>query len=280
MLRRPAFAGTFYPPYAEGLKLSIEKCFNHPLGPRKRPEIASSCGNLKGVVVPHAAYMYSGPIAAHSYLDIAQNGRPDSFILLGPNHNGIGMSESVVAKGTWETPLGKVGIDTELAEMIASNCDACTMDDYGHWGEHSIEVQLPFLQYIFGDFKFVPISMNDQTLKPSVSVGKAMAKAIKESGRNVVMVASSDFNHHEFKDVTASKDKLAIEKILKFDVGGLFSVLKERYITMCGYGGVAAVMTASKELGASTAKLLKYATSADNGGDYSATVGYGAIEFR
>ena len=284
-MRRPAVAGRFYPGSSESLTKEIEQCFLHDLGPKKLPELGNA-RKLKGLVVPHAGYVYSGPVAAHSYLALAEDGFPETFIIIGPNHTGLGKGVSITAE-TFKTPLGEVPADVELADKLVQG--VIKSDSLGHKEEHSLEVQLPFLQFIKKDFKIVPISMQDQSFKTSLEVGEIIGEAC--TGKDVVVIASTDFTHAGFMysqlippsmsagEYAKSQDDLAIEPILKLNAQALINTVKKNKITMCGYGCVASMIFAAQALGAKSAELLQYASSYDiEPGDHA--VGYGAIKLE
>jgi len=276
-IRKPAVAGLFYEGTPESLKKRLEWCFKHKLGPGKLPRVnPRGSRRMVGLVVPHAGYMYSGPVAANAYYALALDGIPEIFIILGPNHQGVGSLIATCESEVWQTPLGDVLVDTRLAKEIVKESGIVDIDDEAHKYEHSIEVQLPFLQYVYrSSFKIVPITMMLQDIESSKVLGNALAKVLKES--NAVIIASSDFTHYEPHDVAKSKDMKAIEKILRLDSEGLFDVVRRNNITMCGVGPVATMLTAAKLLGASVTQLLRYATSGDITGDKAQVVGYGAI---
>jgi len=276
-VRRPAVAGTFYAGDPVSLKRQIEECFKSPIGPGRLPG-PSPRGEKRiiSLISPHAGYMYSGPVAAHGYLSLAESYRPSLVILLGPNHTGMGSGVSLMASGIWETPLGRVEIDEEVAREIHRLSGIIDLDDLAHLGEHSIEVQLPFLQYIMGGFKIVPIAMMMQDLATSREVGRAVGEAVK--GRDALIIASTDFTHYESQSEAERKDGKVIEAILSLDEEKVIDTVYRYNVSMCGYGPVAAAVTASKILGAEKATLLKYATSGDVTGDRYQVVGYASIE--
>ena len=234
---------------------------------------------MVGLVVPHAGYMASGPVAAHAYYHLAKDGKPDVIVIFGPNHTGRGSALSIMNEGVWRTPLGDVEIDTETADQILQASSIIDVDEMAHAYEHSIELQLPFLQYLYGsDFKFVPICFRMQDLESSREVGKATAKALK--GKNALVIASSDMTHDEPQETAEKKDGLAIEAAIKMDEELYYSTVESYAISTCGYGPTIAAITAAKELGAKKAQLLCYKTSGDIFGDYhSRIVGYAAIAF-
>jgi AmmeMemoRadiSam system protein B len=287
-IRKSSVAGQFYEANNIALNNSIIECFLDDRGPGALPKINKGNKKVKGFVVPHAGYIYSGAIAAHSYDFLASNGFADTFIILGPNHTGMGSGVSIMTEGAWQTPISIVPINEKLAKSI--NKGIIDKDENAHYYEHSIEVQLPFLQYCAGNkkFDFVPICMAMQDFETSDEVGKIIADAIKKSDKNIVIIASSDFSHAGFNymsmppeglriDQFAEKqDKMAIKQILQINPKGLIDTVHLNNITMCGYGPVASMLTASKILGANKAELLKYGTSYEVHPSTSC-VGYGAL---
>lgn len=278
-LRHPSQAGMFYAGTAQALRAQIEKCFTHKLGPGKLPKVAErKLQSIVGLVCPHAGYMYSGPVAAHAYSNLAADGKPDIVVLFGPNHLGRGSALALMMEGVWRTPLGDVEIDTVTANLILKESSIIDVDDSAHAYEHSIEVQLPFLQYLYGSaFKFVPICFLMQDLQSSREVGTAVAKALAD--KNALVIASTDMTHYEPQEMAEQKDKAAIEATLKLDAERLYSTVEARHITMCGYGPTIAAITAAKALNTKETELLCYKTSGDITGDYSSVVGYASIAF-
>jgi AmmeMemoRadiSam system protein B len=278
-IRLPSQAGAFYAGTAESLKRQIEGCFLHTLGPGNIPKVAKAGPRrIVGLVCPHAGYMYSGPVAAHAYYSLALDGKPDIVVLLGPNHTGYGSGLAVMNEGFWRTPLGDVEVDKGIADRIVKESRLIDVDDSAHRYEHSIEVQLPFLQYLFGSgFKIVPICFLMQDLHSAREVGQAAAKALTE--KNAIIVASSDMTHYEPQRSAEKKDKLALQAVEAMDEAKFYSVIEDHSITACGYGPIIALITAAKFLGAKEAKLLCYKTSGDVIGDYSSVVGYAAVQF-
>ena len=235
--------------------------------------------NLLGLIVPHAGYKYSGPVAAHSYYQLASAGIFESVIILGPNHTGLGSGVSTMTEGEWNTPLGDVPIDADLAREIVDSSDLVDVEDEAHRNEHSIEVQLPFLQFIYPRrFKFVPICMMLQDLKTSIEIGEAVAKVAEKHGAAVL--ASSDWTHYEPQEEAESKDKQALDAALQMNEKKFQEIIEERSISACGYGPVTAMLHAAKVRGAKNGKLLSYQTSGDITGDKSAVVGYAAASFE
>ncbi|MBM4240093.1 MAG: AmmeMemoRadiSam system protein B [Euryarchaeota archaeon] len=279
MIRKPAVSGLFYEGDATSLKRRIKWCFEHELGPGKLPEKMGHERNIKGVLNPHAGYVYSGPIAAHSVYKIVDDGFPEAFIILCPNHTGLGSGVSTMLEGEWETPLGNVQIDDEFAEKLIETTDIVDPHPAAHIQEHSCEVQIPLLQYFSNDFKIVPICMWMQDLETSFEIGISIKKAAEEIGRDIVLIASSDFTHYQPQDVAYEKDMQVLDAIKSFDERLMIRRVSELNVTMCGYGPVASTIVASKGLGAHKGEIIKYATSGDITGDYSSVVGYASAVF-
>ena len=273
-VRRPVVAGAFYAGTKEALRRQIEECFRHELGPGEIPEPAEGpLEDLLALVCPHAGYMYSGPVAAHAYARLAESGRPDVAVIIGPNHTGYGSSVAVSPSGAWRTPLGDVEVDVELARAIAEGADIASLDEEAHMFEHSVEVQLPFLQFLYGrGIRVVPICMRFQDIRTSTELGKAIAEAVR--GLNAILIASTDLTHYEPHDVAVKKDSEVIRAVEALDVSALYRAVEEIPVSMCGYGPVATAIVASLELGAKRGELLKYATSGDITGDKRSVVGY------
>lgn len=274
-LRQSAVAGMFYAGTARELEKQIERCYEHELGPGVIPR-ANSSGprEIVAVVVPHAGYDYSGPVAAHAYKQLADDGVCATAVILGPNHTGYGYPVSLWAGAAWKTPLGDVEIDQELAQSFLGG--AIRADAAAHIHEHSIEVQLPWLQHIYRSVRIVPIAMLAQDIETARVVGEAVARA----GDDTVIIASSDFTHYEPHPIAVEKDSALIEAIVALDEEELYRRCEKLDCTMCGYGPVAAAIVAAKRRKAREASLLKYATSGETSGDFSRVVGYGAIVIR
>ena len=278
-VRRPCQAGAFYEGTSDALKRQIEKCFTDKLGPGELPEVVkTSPREVIGLICPHAGYMFSGPVAAHAYYRLALDGKPDVVVIFGPNHTGYGSGLAVMNEGVWRTPLGDVEIDGEMANQIVYESRTVDIDDSAHSYEHSIEVQLPFLQYLYGSgFKIVPICFLMQDLSSAREVGQAVAKVLLD--KKAVIIASSDMTHYEPQESAERKDKKALEAIEAMDEAHFQSIIETNNITACGHGPIAALITAAKILGGREAKLLCYKTSGDVTGDYSSVVGYAAVCF-
>ena len=264
MTRRPVVAGQFYPASASELKAMIKEMVKEDVAKEE----------VIGLVSPHAGYIYSGPVAGAT---ISRVKLKDTFIIIGPNHTGAGKPLSIMTEGSWETPLGEVEIDAELGKKILADSKYLEEDDRAHLFEHSIEVQLPFLQYFKPDFKLVPIIFGHPSGAIYKEVGKEIAGAVKALGREVVIMASSDMSHYEPQESAQKKDTQAIGAMLNLDEDELLKRVDEFNITMCGYAPAVSLIVAAKELGASGAELVKYQTSGDVTGDFSSVVGYAGI---
>ncbi len=267
-MRYPAVAGQFYEGKEDALRKQIEACFLHELGPGEIPVLKEGERKIKGAVVPHAGYMFSGPVAAHVSSALAKDGFPETFLIIGPKHSGLG-SPIAITTEEFQTPLGKVPIDMDLAEKLHTG--VIDNDLMAHRNEHSIEVQLPFLQYLKSDIKFVPLCIGHQTYKMAREVGGIISKAIK--GKDVVVLASTDFSHYVSQEVAKKKDMMAIEAIMNLDAKSLYKTVDKYNISMCGYGPVMAMI---EGVNGSKADMLKYSTSGDVM-EMRDVVGYGAV---
>ncbi len=267
-VRLPAVAGRFYPAKAETLVRDLETYLGPDAEKGERVEKALAC------VVPHAGYMYSGHVAGAVYRKLPA--RP-SYIILCPNHFGRGAPLATMSGGSWLTPLGEVPVDSALAQTLRRNCHLLMDDASAHAEEHSLEVQLPFLQHQAKPFTLVPVAIGVGGYASLESLGRGVAQAVKSAAQPVLVIASSDMNHYEPDSITRIKDRKAIDKILALDPPGLYDVVRREDISMCGYGPTISMLIASIELGAQRAELVKYATSGDSSGDRSAVVGYAGI---
>ena len=275
-MRTPAVAGMFYPKMQQELKTTIKDCFLHQYGPGKLPP-STEDGKIFGVICPHAGYMYSGPVAAHSYYAISSL-KPDLVIIIGPNHWGVGCNVATMKEVVWKTPLGDVEVDTNAAVEANKNSKLIELDFLSHSKDHSLEVQLPMLQEIYPHkFKILPIILIDQSYNAAKEIGLAIAKLIKN--RNAIIIGSSDFTHYEKNEFAHKQDKALIEPILKMDVDKFYRILQENQVSACGYGAIASTMIACRELGATKGSLAKYATSGDVTGEKDSVVGYASIIF-
>lgn len=266
MIREPVVAGHFYPEKKETLLRNLTGLC--AAGAAKEDAI--------GAVSPHAGYLYSGPVAAKIIGSLAPKG---VYIIIGPNHTGRGRPFGVSAASGWKTPLGEAKVHTELAQEIVGNSAYVRYDERCHEGEHSVEVQLPFLQFLQGTFRFVPIAAADAPLDMYRSIGGEIARAVKTLGLrdDITIIASSDMTHYESGASARKKDEAAIGAILRLDEQALIERIARYDISMCGYAPAAIMLTAAKELGAKKARLVSYATSADATGDDSSVVGYAGI---
>jgi AmmeMemoRadiSam system protein B len=281
-LRTPAVAGRFYPGRAEELLRDVRKYTSSDktlAGTRRITAI--------GCVAPHAGYIYSGGVAGavYSRLEI-----PKRCVILCPNHTGKGRALAVMANTAWQTPLGAVAADADLGARLLDRFPALEEDSAAHRGEHAIEVQLPFLQAQQPELQIVPIAIGTSNFDVLRGLGEALADVIatlqeddheenrgERRDEKVLIIASSDMNHYESYAVTRVKDQKAIERVLAMDARGLWEVVTHEDISMCGFGPTTVMLTAAKLLGATSAKLVKYATSGDVSGDYEAVVGYAGI---
>ena len=254
-MRHPAVAGQFYEGDERALKKQIDACYLGPLGPGRLPELRAGPRKVLGGVAPHAGYMFSGMVAAHLYSRLAEDGFAKSFVIIGPNHTGRG-SGMAIAIDDFETPFGIAKVDEDLAKAIRK--DLIDVDPEAHYFEHSIEMQLPFLQHISKDFKFVPLCMGFQDYEASRRVGEIIRDAVK--GRDAVVIASTDMSHYVTPGTAKTKDGKALKMIEAMDPEGLYETVRDENISMCGYGPVMAMMVAC---GGGKARVLKYATSGD-----------------
>ena len=282
MLRQPAVAGAFYPADPETLKKLIESCFLDDVGPGYIPELNSFDGNDYpiNVMVPHAGYQYSGAIASKGYCEIVKKGFPEVFIIISPNHTGFGSEISVFNEGEWVTPLGNVEIDKELAEAIVDVSEYASCDFTALIHEHSIEVQLPFLQYFSADFKIVPITMGTQNFVTSTDLSNAIFEATNKLNRSYCVIASTDLSHFNTQERANTVDGFVLEDIYEMNEFKLFEEVVQYNITMCGYGPVMTVMSLSKRCGKHTSEILAYGTSGDVTDDLTSVVGYASGIFR
>ena len=275
-IRTPAVSGTFYPENEKKLKNLIHECFMHPIGPGKTSPTDSN-EKIYGVICPHAGFVYSGPVACHSFYSISASSS-NLAIIVGPNHYGIGQNVASMIDVSWKTPLGLAEVDSNSVLELREYLDILEIDSFSHSKEHSIEVQIPMLQEVFShEMKILPISLINQEQKTATLVGSAIAKIAEK--KDALLIGSSDFTHYEENGFAHRQDLALIDPILKLDVDGFYKILYERKVTACGFGAIASIMTACKELGATQGKLLKYATSGDISGDKSSVVGYASIIF-
>lgn len=266
-VRQPAVAGMFYEGSPQRLRAQVEECFAANEKPRAREPFI-------GAVVPHAGLMYSGHVAAAFY---AAADLPRRLVILCPNHTGIGHFAAINREGVWRTPFGDVPVDTPLADALMSRAPVLRADQAAHAREHSLEVQLPFLQHVLGDFTFVPICLGAPRYEICEEVGTAIAAVVRESGERIAVLASSDLNHYENQKTTERKDMLAVDQVVARSPETLWKVVDEEDVSMCGYIPTTTMLIAANQLGATRARLLKHATSGDINRDYTRVVGYAAI---
>jgi AmmeMemoRadiSam system protein B len=267
-LRRPAVAGRFYPYDPDELRTEARGYLSQGLSTNLPPVRALGC------IAPHAGYIYSGHVAGAVFARIQV---PECCIVLCPNHTGMGRALAIMSEGDWQTPLGKVSIDSKVALALKERFPALEEDSAAHRAEHAAEVELPFLLLRQPQLKFVPIALGTGKFEYLDQLGKALASVIAAQSDPILMVASSDMNHYESDTVTRMKDHKAIERILTIDPRGLFDVVTQQDISMCGFGPAVAMLTAARELGAKSAELVKYATSGDISGDRNMVVGYAGV---
>ena len=268
-LRTPAVAGRFYPGRADELLRDVREYTS----PGKTPVEAGRIAAI-GCVAPHAGYIYSGGVAGAVY---ARLEIPERCVILCPNHTGKGRPLSIMADTTWQTPLGEVPADAEMGARLLRRFPALEENSAAHRAEHAIEVQLPFLQARQPELNIVPIAVGTSDFDVLRGLGEALADVISDREKKVLIVASSDMNHYESDAVTRVKDHKAIERVLAMDARGLWEVVMREDISMCGFGPTIVMLTAAKLLGATSATLIKYATSGEVSGDYESVVGYAGI---
>ncbi|HET9304608.1 MAG TPA: AmmeMemoRadiSam system protein B [Candidatus Sulfotelmatobacter sp.] len=265
ILRHPAVAGRFYPVDPDDLRAEARDYLSQTT---QRPAKAIGC------IAPHAGYMYSGHVAGAVFARIEI---PERCVVLCPNHTGIGRALAVMSEGRWQTPLGEVPIDAQLAGALKERFPALQEDSAAHRAEHGAEVELPFLQLRQPQLRFLPIALGTSQFEVLAELGTALADVIASQEHPVLIVASSDMNHYQSDAVTRAKDHRAIERILTLDARGLFDVVTQQDISMCGFGPAVAMLTAARQLGAKSAELVKYATSGDISGDREMVVGYAGM---
>jgi hypothetical protein len=259
--RSPAVAGRFYPSDPDELRREIDKFTAGAVEKLK----ARAC------LVPHAGYMYSGGVAGKVYRGLEL---PRRILMLGPRHFPHGESLAILSDRAWRTPLGDALIDSELAAELKQAFPRLREDAVAHETEHALEVQLPFLQRLIGDFRFVPIALGTERFEILEQLGRAIAKVHAARKEPFLILTSSDMNHYESDAITRVKDRIALDRIAALDPAGLHEVVRTKGISMCGYGPAVVMMTAMRALGATRAEIVAYATSADVSGDYDWTVGY------
>lgn len=267
MVRAAVVSGQFYPQKKQDINIMIEG-----FGQKPHSRFAA-----KGLILPHAGYVYSGKVAVAVVSSVLPQKR---VIILGNNHTGNGENFSLWAKGAWHIPLGKISIDEELAALILEKGGGIKEDYSAHQFEHSIEVQLPILSYFFGEFKFAPVVCQTARLEDYLKVSQALFSAVKDLGEDVLFIASSDMTHYEADACVRRKDRLAIEKIISLDETALLEVVERENISMCGVAPVVIMLVCVKKLGARKACVVLYQTSGDVNKEYDSVVGYAGIVIK
>ncbi len=267
MKRKAVVAGQFYPANQKSLLRQIEELIDKQA--QKQDVLA--------VIMPHAGYIYSGPVAGKTISQVKIN---NTALILGPNHTGLGGPYNLISSGTWSTPLGEVPINENLAKLLIKNSSVIVEDESAHIYEHSIEVELPFLQYFNKNITIVPMIISDFLPGNFKKVGEEIAQAIQQYEKPTLIVASTDMTHYEPHEQARDKDKAAIEAILELDPEKLYAAVNKQKISMCGIAPVEVALYACKNLGAKNAQLIEYQTSGDTSGDYSSVVGYAGIVIK
>lgn len=268
MDRKSIASGSFYPSDPEDLRDYIRDLFTSKRGPGELPNIDGFKKSV-GLISPHAGYMYSGATAAHAYFAASEFGKPDIVVILGPNHTGYGKPISIWPMGVWKTPLGNVSVDENIANALVDSFHSASLDYDAHLFEHSIEVQIPFLQFTLGTgFKILPICLMDQREDVMRELGNVLRKILKD--KRFWIIASTDLNHYEDHESTIYKDKLVMDAVSSNSVDDLYEIINREKITICGFGCVATLLFS--EVG--MPKILKHSTSGEISDDFEKEVGY------
>jgi MEMO1 family protein len=265
--REAAYAGQFYPGHPDELRKEVTSYFLPPI----------SLLEAKGILVPHAGYIYSGAVAGRVFSSVKL---PKRFIILGPNHTGRGAALALSPADGWRTPLGVAPVDLELNLKLLKACPQLQEDPSAHRNEHCLEVQIPFLQVLQPDSSFSAICLRTVDYAALESLGHAIAQVLCAEAEPVLLIASSDMSHYEDADTAASRDRLAIDRMLALDPAGLYRVIIENNITMCGFAPAVAVLVACADLGASSGTLIQYTHSGVVSGDYDQVVAYAGLVIR
>ncbi len=268
MLRLPAVAGQFYPADPRELTRLVRKFSVEEPGAQKV--------RVRACLVPHAGYIYSGGVVGAVFSRIVF---PKQILVLGVRHSPVGEDLAILSEGAWRTPLGDSPVDEALAQRVKASCPGLREDSVAHGREHSLEVELPFLQILDPGFSFVPVAVGTLRFEELHALGMGLARVLKESTEEILVVTSSDMNHYEPDDVTRIKDAKAIDQMKAVDARGLFEVCRKEKISMCGLGPAVAMLTAMKEVGVESGEVVRYATSGDVNGDRDAVVGYAGMIF-
>ena len=269
MIRQPAMAGRFYSSNAHSLTEEVNLHITQSSESKPAEKVRAI-----GVVSPHAGFMYSGDVAGAVYSRIEI---PDTIILMGPNHKGLGERVSVMTEGTWNMPQGNIKVDSQLADAIYRTSLIAKQDSQAHQKEHSLETQLPFLQFYRNEFQIVPICMMRLRLDECEEISQAIVKAVGQLGRHVLIVASSDMTHYETHESASKKDKNVINQILKLDAMELYNTVHKNNISMCGINPTTVMLMCTNKMGAKEALLAKYMTSGEVSGDMNHVVGYAGL---
>jgi AmmeMemoRadiSam system protein B len=264
MERQPVVAGQFYPGGEDALRAALCRLIPANVATKR----------VLGVVAPHAGYVYSGGIAGQLYSGITI---PDTVLVIGPNHHGAGQPAALYPDGSWLTPLGTVPINSSLNSLLLQHGPYLRSDSIAHRNEHSLEVQIPFLQYLRPDVTIAALCIGHGEYEVLRDIGHGIAAAIREYGKEVLIVASSDMTHYESAEMARIKDQLALERVLALDGKGLLDVCRQHNITMCGAVPATVMIEALLQSGAATAELVAYSTSGDVSGDNLQVVGYAAV---
>lgn len=268
MLRLPAVSGRFYPSDPTELTALIREY--------TKADETSMPVRAKACLVPHAGYVYSGHVAGAVYSRIAI---PKKIVILGVRHYPRGESAAILSSGAWRTPLGDAAIDESLAEALRAACPLLRVDSVAHSSEHSLEVQIPFLQVLKPGFTFVPVALGTVRFEDLLAIGEALGHVLAASTEQILLLTTSDLNHYENDAATRVKDRKAIERILTLDARGLYDTCRNEAISMCGLGPTVVMLTALQSLGSTHAELVRYATSGDVSGDFGGVVGYAGMFF-
>ena len=279
--RKPSVSGIFYSSSKEQLVDELKGCFTNKIfGPGRLPP-SDQVRKIYGMVSPHAGYLYSGSVAANGYYSVSSS-KFNNVILVGPNHYGLGSSVATTMNGIWESPIGDVMVNPQVAKDIASRATSMDFDEFAHSRDHCLEVQIPFLLFVTEKFRIVPIILTNQDEYLALELGSAISDTVNEcisKGDEFMLIASSDFTHYESNSEAHRKDSQLIKSILSLDITAFYYTLRQYNVSACGYGAIATVMVAAKNLGATRGELIRYATSGDVTGDKSSVVGYSSILF-
>lgn len=273
--RPPAVSGTFYEADPQRLRRQVQECFEHPVGPGRLPRPWGS-RPLRALVVPHAGLRYSGPVAAHAYLRLAEGPIPQVLVIIGPDHYGLGSPVAAAPEARWLTPLGEVDTDHPAKAALAARHIA--LDGRGLRHEHSVEVQLPFLQVLGYRGPVIPVVMADQEPATALRLAEILAEVL--AGQEAVMIASTDLSHYLSHEEAVAADRIVLDALAACDGRRLQEDVRQQGITMCGVGPAAAVLEAGRRLGGTRVEVLRYATSGEVAGGRDRVVGYVAASLE